>query len=241
MKTLLLLLFLCLPLVGRAEGDLFERANNAYATGQLEEARQLYTQQAQSGPLHANLFYNLGNTETRLGNREGAFLAYERALALAPNHPDAAASLSRLREASGASVETPLPLLQRVLLLPQSATAYRAPWLAALAFWGLLFCLAPRFWRGRIAWWRGAFCLIAFLWCTTAVVTDALRGPLWLVTAKLAPARETPLNTAKTVANLPLGSRLRLLSERGEWLFVRLPDRTTGWVARREVQPIRPG
>ncbi|HWL51379.1 MAG TPA: tetratricopeptide repeat protein [Chthoniobacteraceae bacterium] len=215
----------------------FEAANQAYAKGGYEAARDQYRSIVAEGGWSANLFYNLGNAEYRLGDQPAAFLAYERALALDPSHPEAAANLALLRSETGARVVTP-GLKERALLWPLTATAHRASWIAAGAFWVLLLAFAPRLWKGRCAPLTGVVAGLVLAWCVTALVAEARRGPLWLVTGKKITARVAPADTSKVAATLPMGSRVHLLLDRGEWLLVTLPDATTGWIGRREVEPV---
>ena len=48
--------------------------------------------------MNSALFYNLANAQYRLGNLGQAILNYERALALEPRHPEAAANLRLVRD-----------------------------------------------------------------------------------------------------------------------------------------------
>src|SRR5438045_7104192 len=76
----------------------FAKANEAYSAGRFQEAVEGYQSLASSGQWSANLFYNLGNAWFRLGNFGEAILNYERALALDPHHPEAAANLVLVRD-----------------------------------------------------------------------------------------------------------------------------------------------
>ncbi len=215
----------------------FETANQAYTEGKFEAARDQYQAIATDGGWNANLFYNLGNADYRLGEKAAAFLAYERALALNPSHPEAAANLALLRTTTGAQVAKP-GWKERALLWPQTATAHRAPWIAAGAFWLLLLSLAPRLWKGRVARLTAVAATLVLAWCVTSLVIETRQGPLWLVTGKQITARVAPTDTSKVAATLPMGSRVRVVLDRGEWLRVTLPDATTGWIGRKEVTPV---
>src|SRR5437763_1328210 len=75
----------------------FDAANKMYERGKFAEARAAYERLVASGPWSANLFYNLANTEWKLGDAGAAALEYERALALEPAHPEARANLEFVR------------------------------------------------------------------------------------------------------------------------------------------------
>src|SRR4051812_5099259 len=85
-----------------ANAATFEEANQLYEKGKFEHARAAYETVAASGGRTANLFFNLGNAEYRLGHAGRAALDYERALALDPAHPEARMNLNLVREQSGA-------------------------------------------------------------------------------------------------------------------------------------------
>jgi len=84
-----------------ADSD-FDAANRAYDEGKFKEAAARYETLVDGGRWSANLFYNLGNTEVRLGEPGKAMVAYARALALAPSHPAARETLDLLRKQSTA-------------------------------------------------------------------------------------------------------------------------------------------
>src|SRR4029450_14155916 len=76
----------------------FDRANQEYAQGHFKEAIAGYETLVRSGPLSANLFYDLGNAYFRTDDFGRAILSYERALALEQHHPEAAANLQIARD-----------------------------------------------------------------------------------------------------------------------------------------------
>lgn len=220
-----------------AAPEAFETANREYSQGDFKAARAQYETLVQSGPWSANLFYNLGNADYRLGEKGAAFVAYERALALNPAHPETQANLNRLREETGAR----LPVLswrERILEWPQTAANGHLPWVAAAAFWVLCFSFAPKLWKRRAAWVPAIVAFLALAWCGGAIVWQQSRGDTWIVTAKQGSARVEPADSSELAASLPMGSHLQLLWERGEWLYVLLPDRTRGWIARNAAEPV---
>ncbi len=221
-----------------ARADALADANAAHALydkGDFAGARAWYEALVQAGPWSANLFYNLGNAAFRQGEKGPAFLAYERALALQPGHPEAEANLRFLREETGAKVPGP-SWVDRALAHPAGNTA---GWLAAAAFWGICFSLAPLAWKRRAAVGPALLCAIALAWSGAALWWQNSQGALWIVTADTATARTEPADNAAATAKLPVGSHVRLLLERGAWINVRLPDATKGWLARDVAQPVR--
>src|SRR5437762_13548445 len=76
----------------------FGKANQEYAQGHFKEAIAGYETLVRSGPLSANLFYDLGNAYFRTGDFGRAILNYKRALALEPHHPEAEIGRASCRE-----------------------------------------------------------------------------------------------------------------------------------------------
>jgi len=96
------------PGCAHAAAGPFEAANRAYEQGRFSEAKIGYEKLVEAGEWSANLFYNLGNADHRLGAPGRAILDYERALALDPAHPEARANLEVLRKLTGAKRRAPL-------------------------------------------------------------------------------------------------------------------------------------
>jgi tetratricopeptide (TPR) repeat protein len=215
----------------------FNTANALYDRADFAGAQAAYERLVKAGHRRANLFYNLGNAAHQGGQKSAAFLAYERALALEPGHPEAAANLRALRGETGARLETPT-WAARLLGWPGKDGA---AWLAAIAFWGMAFSIAPVFWRRKIALPPAIVGALLLIWSGSAIVWQNARGPLWIVTADNATARTAPAENAATVAALPMGSRVQLLLDRGPWLCVRLPGEARGWLLREAASPVNLG
>ena len=213
----------------------FDAANRLFDKEDFQGARSGYEALVKSGFWSAHLFYNLGNAAFRQGDKSAAFLAYERALALEPGHPEAKANLNFLRNETGAKLPA-TSWIGRALSWP---AADAAAWLASAAFFGLCFSLAPLVWRGRAPILLAVFCGMALAWSGMVVFWQASCGETWIVTAEAANARTMPVENSQATATLPMGSHVRLLLERGAWLQVQLPDDSTGWISRDAVKPVR--
>jgi len=228
------LMLLCGNLRASAPAN-FDAANTLYDKGSFQGARAGYEALVQSGPWSAHLFYNLGNAAYRMGDKSAAFLAYERALALDPGHPEAKANLNFLRGETGAKLPA-TPWYGRALAWP---AANEAAWIASAAFFGLCFSLAPMVWKRRAATLPAVFCGMALVWSGAVVGWQASSGEVWIVTVDDAKARTMPAENSQATATLPMGSHVRLLLERGPWLQVQLPDDSAGWINSDAVKPVR--
>ncbi len=236
LRLAMMLLLLCV----RAQAGDFEKANDLYDGGQFADAKKLYEKLSEAGERSANLFHNLGNAEYRIGSPGRAALGYERALALAPRHAEARANLAFVREQTRAS-GLDVMLADRALRW-LSADAWTV--IGAVAAWAVLISLAAIFTTARAA--RGS------LWIATIagvlIAACAIFGvrlhqrdrALAIVTAKEIEAHLAPAKSAALAGVLPAGSRVRVLSERGPWIFCELPGERRGWVEAGTIERIDP-
>ena len=73
----------------------------------------------------------------------------------------------------------------------------------------------------------------------------AARGPVAvsnnvaIVTAKETAARLAPADRASVAEPLPAGSRVRVLSERGDWIYCALPGGGRGWIPETQIERVR--
>jgi tetratricopeptide (TPR) repeat protein len=232
----LLLAFVLLQKVG---ADEFDSGNQVYEQGKFAEARQEYERRVKSGATSANLFYNLGNTDYRLGSVGRAMLNYERALALNPRHPEARANLQLLYQQSGAKM---LPASWIGKIAASQAADF---WLiiAVATGWVMLFVLAFIF-TNRRSGNGGSWC---FALANAAVFALAL-GSLWIgardqalaiIIVPQTEARLAPAASAGVAEALTAGSRVRVLSERGEWIYCELPGAGRGWIPHDALERLR--
>jgi tetratricopeptide (TPR) repeat protein len=235
------LLFLASARAVLAESGDFEAANQLYDQGKFSEARTRYENLALSGEWTPNLFYNFGNCEYRLGEPGRAMLDYERALALDPGHPEAKANLALLRNQTGAKVPSPSWEQYAFTGLSQDAWAIAAVVAGWIAVFGLA-CVATSRRQGNAG--------LSLAAIAAAVVAAYAGGVLWLsaqerglaiVVVRSVEARLAPADSAGLADSLPAGSRVRVLSERGDWVYCELPGASRGWIPHDAIEKVRMG
>lgn len=219
----------------------FTKANQNYSDGHFQEAVDGYQSLIKSGQWSANLFYNLGNAWFRLGNFGEAILNYERAVALDPHHPEAAANLALVRDEARA-LELKQNGLERYI---EAGTSAQYSIAASIAFWFALFG------AGRILFSRRrSFALISLIVFSTVVLAGAVcalysletgsKGrALAIVTGKKIEARLATADNSNSVLVLPPGSEIKILSQRGDWLYAELPNDLRGWIPANGAQRVR--
>ena len=241
--SLIAFLFCTLPtpsLLAQADAQ-FAKANQEFAQGHFKEAISGYEALIRSGQWSANVFYDLGNAYFRTGDFGRAILNYERALALERHHPEATANLQIARdEAHALEIQPSGP--ERYL---QFASVNQYSIAAAIAFWLAIFAMFALIFKRR----RSARA-IALSICCLLVLAAALyaiftleRGSkgqaLAVVTGKDVQARLATADTANSVLALPVGSEIKILSTRGDWIYAALPNNLRGWIPAKNAERVR--
>lgn len=216
----------------------FDAANRLYENGKFAEAKAAYQGLVKSGPWSANLFYNLGNSEWKLGQSGWAALDYERALALQPGHAEARANLDFVRGQTGAKTAVRSWWAEALAALP----ATPATILAAVCGWLFLFCLAARLLRqGTSSFGAAAALVLALLggaYAGGALWLSAREAGRAMVIAPSAQARVAPADAAPVADVLPAASEILAPEERGPWTYGTLPSGVRAWVATEAVQRV---
>lgn len=224
-----------------AQASDFDVANGLYDQGKFAEARAAYLKLVNAGQRSANLFYNLGNASQRIGKPGEAALDYERALALDPSHPEAQANLRFVREHTGA-IPWPRSWMDRIF--PESwADAFVIA--GSIAAWGFVFSVFGLFTsrnRDRFGLWFAAISCFFIAACSAAGIWSTSNGRgRAIVTAATAQVHLAPAGSAAAAGVLPAGSEVRVLSERGDWIYCVLPAQGRGWIAAGELERVRLG
>jgi tetratricopeptide (TPR) repeat protein len=227
-------------LLAQADAE-FAKANQEFAQGHFKEAISGYEALIRAGQWSANAFYDLGNAYFRTGDFGHAILNYERALALERHHPEATANLQIARDEAHA-LEIPPSGPERYL---QFASVNQYSIAAATAFWLAIFAMFALIFKRR----RSARAIAVSICCllVLAVAVYAIftleRGSkgqaLAVVTGKDVQARLATADTANSVLALPVGSEIKILSTRGDWIYAALPNNLRGWIPAKNAEQVR--
>jgi tetratricopeptide (TPR) repeat protein len=246
MKTRIALtcLALCLvgtPLLMAQPAAQFAKANQEYAAGDFKSAIADYEELVRSGQDTPNVFYNLGNAYFRQNNFGHAILNYERALALEPHHPEAQANLRVARDEARA-LEL-IPGRWERLFAVANENQYAVT--AAIAFWIGLFSIAVFIFGRRRSRSAVALSILSLSIFAIAVVashqlSQGKNGPgLAIVTGENVEARLATADNANRVLTLPAGSEIKIVSQRGDWIYAALPNNLRGWVPANSAEAVR--
>lgn len=242
LRRFLLCLATVVAALGSARADEFSDGNAAFEKGDFPAAVKAYEKAAAKPDAGANVYFNLGNAYYRSGQPGKAAVNYERALVLAPRHPEAKANLAFLRRQLNAlTPETP------TLLAPAAALGSDGTAIAlSVGAWLLLGGVALRLFQGSrlAAWGVGGGGLLLALWAGLSLWQ---LGPgrraldrLIVIAPKGVRATYAPAENARTAANLSAGAEVRFLQQRAVWTYISLPDGARAWVPSETLERVMP-
>lgn len=220
---------------------IFTEANAAYEQGEFSKAQSLYEQIVAAKQFSPDLFYNLGNTYARLDQPGLALLNYQRALALHPHHAEAALNASYLRSSLPEIPATSSPAAQ--FFSHFSANDYAL--LATLGLWTLATTAAIAL-LTRLTPLLASIALLSALTFALGLAGFFTQRPLdpnsssAMSIVPEARAHFAPASSSPVVAPIPPGTPLTILTEKNDWLYVRLPDQRLGWMPKNSTQKLIP-
>ena len=244
-KLLTLLLLSAVAAVAQApdEAALFDQGNRAYAEEDYGAAREAYEQLVRAGSRNPSVYLNLGHADFRIGRDVAAAINYRRALALDPGNTAARSSLEHVLGKLG----VPAPGLGAAEIVGQYISFDLLVLLGSLLFWaGILLFVFAIFSATRRPGLAFIGVLIAVVGATAVSVSWAGDSRIALaqtsiVVGDATDARSTPADNAQKLADLPIGTPVRVIAARDDWSLVRLPVGVDGWVRSAALEPVFPG
>jgi len=222
-----------------APAQVLSEARSAFYHGELDRAQKLADGLLRDGKLSPQLFELMGHLRYRQGDLGRAALWYERASLFPPPVPELRQNIFHIRDRTG-NVSFPSNGLRDQF----SALLTRTDWLkfAIIGTWICLFGLVFYFLFVRYSALRTFFMLISVLAFTLAGI--AALGWYWhpsfekvhslaFITTPDTKAYTAATVTSGSVMNLPPGSQVRRLEDRGAWAYVEIPtegDTRRGWI-----------
>ncbi len=236
------------PVPARADlvSEAFVRGNEAYWKGNYPAAVEAYEQVRSLGPVHEDLYFNLGNAYYRANQLGPAILNYERALALDPTQEDAQFNLKTARALSSRRAHDRIEGADRDPLWIRVVTTFTTSFvtwtfviLYLLAFSGLF---ALRLLEAGLA--RAGVGAVTLLLFVAAIVSGGLLGArayldervqMGIVLPDALAVKDGPDPNYRTAFEVHAGLKVQMVEKDQDWVRVRLANGLDGWVRDRDV------
>lgn len=251
-KSFILMLFVflmvALPLWANPPGELIEKANQAYTSGEFSHAIELYEQVIESGMVAPELYYNLGNAYFRDNQTGAAILNYERALRLKPNDENIIHNLEVANRYIVDLIE-PVPLIfyerwwrNFILLQPIDHWAISGI-IGTVLFLSMLaiYFLSRKTTIRKLSFFVSLFLLLFTGLAFTAAHLQYKRFFLTREAIVFVPrttAKSAPSESNSDLFVIHEGSKVRITRELGDWYEVRLANGNVGWVKMSAIEVI---
>ena len=237
------LLLLSSPVLSAQDdvAGLWDKAGEAFAAGQWQNALNYYQMIEGENLESADLYYNIGNTYFKLDDLGHAILYFERALKLDPAHADAANNLEIARQMTLDRVDA-VPdfiLVSWFRQLRQGLSADAWAWIT-LALAALVAILLLLFQNASSRALQKVSFIVA---CVFAVLTifafifslqqkhAVTRQDSAIVTVPVCPVKSSPAEGGKTVFVLHEGTKVRILDNVGDFAKISIADGRQGWAS----------
>lgn len=255
MKHVFLSIILCIAgALAAGAQSAATQADSAYNQGHFELAEELYQQAATNQGVSAQLYFNLGNTNYRLGRLGKAVVYYERALMMDPSMADARTNLDFVNTKILDKPEDDSTFLGN---LHRSVTSWLSPngwaWLAFVLFAAVLGCVALYIFSSAVmlrktGFFGGFVLLIAFAY-TLAIAAQTSSAPFShmraVVIQPTANLSTTPGSTADGTKIIPVheGTVLEIVDSMAVpgspvWYDVKINNSTRAWVSASDIEKI---
>jgi tetratricopeptide (TPR) repeat protein len=212
----------------------------AYDKGDYKTAVSLYEESISKHPHNGSLYYNLGNSYFRLGEKGKSIAAYLAARTLLPRNPDIRANLKfALDQTSDKLAVHPSTSILRELAFWVDMTTPKEVFYFAVALMGLALSILflslvvskLRFLR----LWSVVFSGLAFLGFSIFATSLYFEESWGAVSAPLSEIRSGPGDTNTVVFQLHEGAPFIVDANQGSWYRIRLSDGKMGWIASKDA------
>src|SRR5205085_5913606 len=217
----------------------FVKANQEYAAGDFQSAINDCEELVRSGQDAPNLFYNLGNAYFRQRNFGRAILNYERALLLNRHFAEAQANLRIAQDEARALELSPTRWESWFAVANENQFAVAA----VFAFWIGMSAIAIFVFNRRRSFLALSILSLSIFAIAIIGVCQLGHGKngngLAIVTEDKVEARIATADNANRVLTLPAGSEIKIVSQRGDWIYAALPNNLRGWMPAISAEQVR--
>ncbi|MFH2137724.1 MAG: SH3 domain-containing protein [Candidatus Omnitrophota bacterium] len=244
--TFLILSCFCVNAFAVSVDELFFEANKQYADGNYAKAIILYKSILSQGTQSGNLYYNLGNTYFKLGDRGKAVLNYERAKRIISHDEDLFANDLFARSLLDIQQPKDVSLWYEKAYIAIRDVFSAKVWFVFAAVVFLLLCIIIGISIFYAPFRKNAQKLsvcLGLLWIGCFgffIQQNQLQvKQLWgIVIVPKAEVRYSPSYSGAVAFELTEGMRAQVLRKDGDWKQIRLNRTTSGWIEAEAVEEI---
>jgi Tetratricopeptide repeat/Bacterial SH3 domain len=229
---------------------LFQQANHFYEHGEFMKAAKTYLQLDTAGYESGNLYFNLGNTYFKMGQKGRAILYYEKAHYLIPNDPLLKTNLDiALTSVNEGEINWRHEFFRSLAFLAplDQLTLTSAVCFYLFILLLIILVLIPNLIRDKETakiktWYRSILiscsCLL-FLLVSLTTLTYLDRFQVHAVAIKdSTPVFSEPNPGGMIYFHLVEGSRILVNQTKGEWCLIKRQDGKRGWVEQHNLERI---
>jgi len=229
--------------MGQDVNQLADSAKSLYDQGQYREALALYEQISAAQVKDSELFYNMGNCYTRLGEMGEAKAFFERALIFDPSNADAAYNLDWVNLRITDALVEPRQELTEWLSIVLRGIADANTW--AMIGWSVLaiatlLLLLHRFGNIRVSWRINLAVTLVGLGLLGAGFISTPKNTNAIVISPSSYGYSEPSTQSTRIVMLAEGSAGKVLSSEGEWHYIELGDGRRGWFTAEQWMRVFP-
>ena len=242
------LLMMNVPTFASGTDDLWDSANEAYASGNWQQALDGYQAIEDAGYQSSDLYFNMGNAHFKAGDNARAILYYERALKLDPGNVDAASNLAVANQFTLDKIEA-VPdffLAEKVhdfghLLSADGWAVLSLAFLAVVAVLMLAFRTLRSGRNRKVSFICAVIVLllsaVSFIYSLSmkknVTVTECA-----VVVSPVSSVKSSPSDGGNAIFVLHEGTKVKLLDSVGDWTRIEIADGRQGWLSTSTIENI---
>ena len=250
MKQSLFIFALLFSTLGMAQNEaLFNKATEAYNTGDYQNAIDSYSSILENGQHSAELYFNLGNAYYKLNQIAPSIYNYEKALLLSPNDSEIKNNLSYAQNMTLDAIETmPETGLAKIYKTITGIMTFDQWSYTAIVFMILFVLLYIAFYyfnyatKKRIAFIGSFACLfVSIIAVIFAFIqyNDFRSDQPAIVFDSEVKIKAEPNKRSEEVFVLHEGTKVDVLEELNEWKKIKLVDGKTGWITSESIKLLK--
>lgn len=249
MFAIILIIFFGTQVIyGYNSDSLWTKGNDSYSLGEWTNALLNYEQIEKNGKVSPQLYYNIGNTYFKLGNKGKAILYYERAIKLNPSYKDAINNLQIVSLQTLDKIEKvpEFVLITWIKEIRNSINSNTWAWLGIIFLVILSLLLLMYRFSSYMGVRKFSFilsCIMLFLVVASFSFSINLRLHAnsienAIVLSPVSNIKSAPNATGNNLFILHEGTKLTILEDIGPWKKIELEDGRQGWIDSSTIEII---